>query len=90
MIQAELAPEAVVTLDDYLDHIEHAVAVAGPEHVAIGSDFDGIWAFPVGIEKASDWPKVVEGLRARGMNDDVIRGIMSENARRVFRQVLDK
>ncbi|MDK2970744.1 MAG: rane dipeptidase [Candidatus Sumerlaeota bacterium] len=90
MIQAELAPEAVVTLDDYLDHIEHAVAVAGPEHVAIGSDFDGIWAFPVGIEKASDWPKVVEGLRARGMSDDVIRGIMSENARRVFRQVLDK
>jgi membrane dipeptidase len=90
MIQAELAPEATVTLDDYLDHIEHAVAVAGPEHVAIGSDFDGIWAFPVGIEKASDWPKVVEGLRARGMSDDVIRGIMSENARRVFRQVLDK
>lgn len=90
LIQAALAPEAVVTIDDYLDHLEHAIRVAGPRHVAIGSDFDGIWAFPVGLEKASGWPKVVEGLRTRGFDDATIRGVMSENARRVFREVLDK
>ncbi|WP_116810181.1 dipeptidase [Steroidobacter cummioxidans] len=29
-----------VTLDDYIDHIDHVVSVAGIEHVGIGSDMD--------------------------------------------------
>ncbi|MCC6548226.1 dipeptidase [Candidatus Sumerlaeota bacterium] len=80
----------VVTLDTYLDHIEHAMKVAGPEHVALGADFDGIWTFPVGLEKASKWQRVVEGLRKRGHSEKIIRGIMGDNARRVFKQVLDR
>lgn len=89
LIQNALPPEATVTIEHVIDHIEHAVRVAGPEHVALGSDFDGMWAFPVGIEKASKWPAVAERLRARGFDDDTIRAIFSENARRVFRQVID-
>lgn len=88
-IQAELPSEAVVTLEDYLDHIEHAVAVAGYQHVGLGSDFDGIWAFPVGLEKPSKWQSVADGLRARGHSDQVVRAIMHDNVARVFREVMD-
>lgn len=87
-IQAELEAGKEVTISHFLDHIEHAVRVAGPDHVALGSDFDGMWAYPVGVAKASDWPAVAEGLRARGMSDEVIDGIFHGNARRVFREVL--
>ncbi|MCC7391477.1 dipeptidase [Candidatus Sumerlaeota bacterium] len=82
-------PKYVVTLDTYLDHIDHAVKIAGAEHVALGADFDGIWTFPVGLEKASKWQAVADGLRKRGHSEKVVRGIMGDNARRVFRQVLD-
>ena len=37
-INPYLGPRERNTLDDYLDHLEHAVRVAGIEHVAIGSD----------------------------------------------------
>jgi membrane dipeptidase len=84
-----MPPEAQVTIEDYVNHIEHAIKIAGPKHVALGSDFDGISAFPIGLEKASDWPKVADAMRARGMDEETIRGVFGENARRVFREVLD-
>jgi membrane dipeptidase len=90
LIQANLPAEFTVTLDTYLDHIDHAVEVMGWEHVAIGSDFDGIWAFPTEITKSSDWQKVVQGLRNRGYSEKIIQGIMRNNVHRVFRQVIDE
>jgi membrane dipeptidase len=89
LIQSAMPDEAQVTIDDYVDHIEHAIKIAGPKHVAIGSDFDGISAFPLGLERASDWPKVAEAMRKRGFDEQTIRDVFSENARRVFREVLD-
>ena len=89
-IQNALPEENKVTIDDYLDHIEHAIEIAGWEHVGLGSDFDGIWAFPVGLEKASKWQAVAKGLRARGHSEEVVRGVMHENVERVFRQVIDQ
>jgi membrane dipeptidase len=74
----------------YLDHIEHAIEVAGPEHVGLGSDFDGIWAFPEGLENPTHWQRVAEGLRARGHSEEIVQGIMGGNARRVFEAVLDR
>lgn len=88
LLQDHLAPAARVTLDTYLDHVEHAIAVAGPHHVALGSDFDGIWAFPVGMEKPSCWPRVAQRLLDRGESEATVRAIMAGNARRVFRQVI--
>ena len=35
---------------EIVDHIDHAVSVAGVEHVGIGTDFDGIDITPVGME----------------------------------------
>lgn len=90
LLQANLAPEHTVTLDTYLDHIEHAIKVAGWEHVGLGSDFDGMWAFPTDLEKASKWQNVANGLRARGHGEEVVRAVMHDNVQRVFRKVIDE
>ncbi|MBN1476042.1 dipeptidase [Candidatus Sumerlaeota bacterium] len=89
LIQENMPEEAVVTLDLYLDHIDHAIEVAGPEHVALGSDYDGIGAYPVGLESPANWQIVAEAMRERGHSEEVIRGVMGDNARRVFEQVID-
>lgn len=89
LIDAHMPPGTAVTIDTYLDHLMHAVEVAGPGHVALGSDFDGVWALPQGLENASRWQAVAEGLRARGLTESQVRGIMRENALRVVAQVID-
>ncbi len=88
MVEQAMPPEDRITIEHYIDHIEHAVRVAGPEHVALGSDFDGIWNYPVGIDNPADFPHLAERMRARGFDDDTIRAIFSENALRVFREVI--
>ncbi|HEY8342210.1 MAG TPA: dipeptidase [Calditerricola sp.] len=41
------------TRDDVRRHLEHAVSVAGEDHVAFGSDFDGIDRVVAGLEHAA-------------------------------------
>ena len=88
LLQEHLAPEFAVTVDTYLDHVEHAMHMAGPGHVALGSDFDGMWAFPTSLEKPNGWPLVAQGLLARGHSEGVVQAVMHGNARRLFRQVI--
>lgn len=75
------------SLDDLLNHIDHIVQLVGPEHVGLGSDFDGISAAPEGLSDASKMPLITEGLVKRGYSDQQIRLILGENYLRVFRQV---
>jgi membrane dipeptidase len=75
-----------VPLDRLLDHIDHAMAVAGAEHVGLGSDFDGINATPVGLESAAGFPRITEGLLARGHADADVAGILGGNFLRVLEQ----
>jgi membrane dipeptidase len=79
-----------LTVETYLDHIEHVIEVAGPDHIALGSDFDGIAFLPRGLKSPADWQAVAEGLRARGHSEEVVRAVMGGNARRVFEQVIDR
>jgi membrane dipeptidase len=61
-----------------VDHIDHAVKVAGAAHVGLGSDFDGA-TMPVGMEDATQLPKITEALLARGYSEAQVRGILGEN-----------
>jgi len=73
--------------DDILDHIDHAVKVAGIDHVGLGSDFDGTPSMPEGMDSAADLPKITEGLLKRGYTAAQIRKILGGNFIRVFREV---
>lgn len=65
--------------------IGHAVAVAGDEHVGLGSDFDGAVAAPF---DAAELPALTEALLSRGIPPESIRRILGENALRVLRDAL--
>jgi membrane dipeptidase len=71
-----------------IDHIEHMVNAGGVDHVGLGSDFDGVSGqLPVGMDSPADFPKITEGLMARGYSDEDCRKILGGNLMRVFREV---
>jgi membrane dipeptidase len=73
------------TIHDLLDHIDHVAQVAGPEHVGLGSDFDGVSMLPEQLEDVSCYPTITQGLLDRGYSEEQIRGILGGNLMRVFR-----
>lgn len=75
------------TIYDVLDHIDHIAKVAGPEHVGIGSDFDGVSVLPTQLDDVSCYPFITQGLIDRGYTDDQIRGILGGNLLRVMGKV---
>jgi membrane dipeptidase len=74
------------TYRDVADHIDHIVKVAGIDHVGIGSDFDGITMWPVGLEDVSCYPRLTEELLKRGYSEADVHKILGANVLRAFRQ----
>jgi membrane dipeptidase len=79
--------ENLPTLDDLLDHIDHAVAIAGVDHVGLGADMYPRTPSPVGVRGAEDYPNITRGLKARGYSDEDVRKIMGGNLLRVWKEV---
>lgn len=76
-----------VNVKELLRHIDHVAKLVGPDHVALGSDFDGISGMaPRGMEDVSKYPVLVKGLIDMGYNDADIRKIMGLNLVRVMRE----
>lgn len=73
-------------VSDFVDHIDHAVEVAGIDHVGISSDFDGGGGI-VGWSDASETPNVTLELVRRGYTEEQIRKMWSGNTLRVLRAV---
>lgn len=75
------------TVEDVADHIDHAVDLVGVDHVGLGSDFDGVFALPEGLQDASDYPNLIAELLRRGYTEDEIQQILGENLLRVWAEV---
>jgi membrane dipeptidase len=82
-LQEEAAP---LPIDRVVDHVVHAVEVAGVDHVGIGSDYDGIGRTPRGLEDASCYGVLAERLLARGFASEDVARFMAGNMERVFAQ----
>jgi len=65
--------------------IAHAIRVAGIEHVALGSDFDG--AVPVPFD-ATGLILLTDALIEAGLDDDAIRKVMGGNVHRLLAETL--
>jgi membrane dipeptidase len=76
-------PNPRVTLDDYVKHIEHAVAVAGIDHVGIGCDFDGGGGFP-GLASVADYPNITAALVRRDWSESSLAKLWGGNTLRVL------
>jgi membrane dipeptidase len=66
--------------------MQRVVDVAGIDHIAIGSDYDGT-IVPDAIQDAAGMPALFERLRARGFDESAIGKICQDNWLRVFRNV---
>ena len=71
-------------LDRVADHVLHALEVAGPRHVALGADFDGIDRRPAGLEDASGYPALLEVLARRGVDEETLGLVAYHNAARAI------
>jgi membrane dipeptidase len=71
---------------DVANHIDHIVEVAGIDHVGIGSDFDGITMWPVGLDDVSQYPRLTEELLRRGYSESDVHKILGANVLRAFRE----
>lgn len=76
------------TVEDAAECIDHVVKVAGIDHVGMGSDFDGIFQVPHGLEDVSKVPNLTAALLRRGYSEQDIQKIMGANFLRVIRQVV--
>ena len=69
-----------------IEHIDHAVRVAGVDHVGLGSDFDGA-NMPYGMEDATKLPKITDALLKKGYSEGDVKKILGENTLRVMAEV---
>jgi membrane dipeptidase len=69
------------TLARLVDHIAHALDVAGPEHVGLGSDFDGGGTL---LRDATELPQITQGLLDRGCDPAAVRLVLGENLLRAL------
>jgi membrane dipeptidase len=64
-------------------HVRHAAGVAGIDHVALGSDFDGA-TMPAAIGDVAGLPRLLDALRDDGFSADEVQRIAWDNWRRVL------
>ncbi|MGC1503106.1 MAG: membrane dipeptidase [Sulfitobacter sp.] len=68
----------MATLEHCLRHLDHMIALAGEDHVGLGSDFDGA-SLPQGMNNAGDLPKLIDAMRAHGYGEALIAKLAHEN-----------
>jgi membrane dipeptidase len=78
---------ATGTVSDVVDHIDHIVQRIGIDHVGIGSDFDGVFLLPRGLQDVSKYPNLIEELIRRDYSDESIGKILGGNLLRVWKDV---
>lgn len=82
--------ENLPTIEDLLDHVDHAVEVAGVDHVGLGADMYPRTPSPVGVRGVQDYPNITRGLKKRGYSDGDVKKIMGGNFLRVWKIVTDR
>src|SRR5690606_39226288 len=87
---SQLSPKqknaANAPFDQVLKHIEYLVSKVGIDHVAIGSDFDGIESPPQGLEDVSKYPLLTKALLERGYSETDVSKIMGLNFLRILKE----
>ncbi len=73
------------TLDRLCDHFIHALEIMGPDHVGLGTDYDGTEGLVVPIlEDVSHMEELFVALRQRGVDDETLGKIAGANFLRML------
>jgi membrane dipeptidase len=85
-VRAQTVPFPVASVADVADHIDHVRAVAGVNHVGLGSDFDGCAVMPDGLSDVSMFPALIAELAGRHWSQRELALLSRENVLRVMRE----
>jgi membrane dipeptidase len=81
---ATAGDKPVVTVEHVADHVDHARAVVGVDHVGLGGDYDGFDHFPVGMEDVTGHALLLDALARRGWSADDLSRLTGRNVLRVL------
>jgi membrane dipeptidase len=73
------APSSSVGASAIVDHLEHIVKVAGEDHAALGSDWDGAITTPRDLPTCLELPRLVQIMLDRGWSAERIGKILGGN-----------
>ncbi|MGJ1433212.1 dipeptidase [Sphingobacterium spiritivorum] len=82
----KLQHEANAPMSKLLEHINYLVKKVGVDHVAIGSDYDGIESPPRELEDVSTFPLLTKALLEQGYSKEDVGKIMGGNFLRILRE----
>lgn len=67
-----------------VEHMEHAIDVAGEAHVGLGTDYDGFIIPPPGLRSAESYPRLIEEMLGAGWSPRRIERVLGGNFLRAF------
>lgn len=76
------------TIKDIINHIEYIASLAGPDHIGLGADFDGVDGLPAGINGVQDIEKIFNELAKLNYSSENIEKFAGKNFLRVIQNVL--
>jgi microsomal dipeptidase-like Zn-dependent dipeptidase len=77
----------VRSIGDLVAHARHIAEIVGPEHLAVGTDMNGVPGVMAGFDGETDLPKLTAALLGGGFDDREVEGILGANALRVLEGV---
>jgi microsomal dipeptidase-like Zn-dependent dipeptidase len=77
----------VRSISDLVAHARHIAGIVGPEHLAVGTDMNGVPGVMAGFDGETDLPKLTAGLLGGGFGAGEVEGILGANALRVLEGV---
>ena len=82
-----LSPDGKATLDHVIDHIAYMCELGGEQCVGLGSDFDGIEAYPEGLRHAGELPALFARMQKRGFDQATIEAVAGKNFARYLSMI---
>lgn len=77
------------TVDNLVKHVCYVANMVGIDHVAIGSDFDGLGPTTPVIPDASQLPRLTQSLLAHGLSEVDVAKVWGGNFMRLMRRTVD-
>ena len=74
-----LSDAGTACIEDIVRHIAYGAELVGPEHICLGSDFDGMTHYPEDMKTWRDVPNLLEALTKAGFSEDEVRRIAYQN-----------
>lgn len=83
----QLTEGRVAQISDIVRHAEHILKVGGESCLAIGSDFDGMGRYPVGLEDPSGLPKLAGAFESAGITGELLENVCWRNLMRFAKSI---